>query len=196
MTWTKLSDDFSDDCWELSDAAIRLHMEGLVWSNRKLLDCCLVKDEMVRWAKRPGAADELVNAGWWRDTGNHYVIVHHSAYQRSREAVLKQQETNQKNGQKGGRPKGPPRERAPCKRPPRTESVSESVLSETEGGSESLSDEAESAQVKTESLSESPTETDGTGRAWIREPPKGESVSVNAWPKWGGRGPDPFEEYS
>jgi hypothetical protein len=31
MTWTKLSDDFSDDCWELSDAAVRLHMEGLVW---------------------------------------------------------------------------------------------------------------------------------------------------------------------
>jgi hypothetical protein len=97
MTWTKLSDDFSDDCWELSDAAVRLHMEGLVWSNRKLLDLHLRKDDMVRWAKRPGAAEELVNAGWWRDKGNHYVIVHHGMYQRTRKAVLRQQEANKAN---------------------------------------------------------------------------------------------------
>jgi hypothetical protein len=38
MTWAKLSDDFTDDCWTLSDGAFRLHVEGLVWSNRKLLD--------------------------------------------------------------------------------------------------------------------------------------------------------------
>jgi len=108
MTWTKLSDDFSDDCWELSDAAVRLHMEGLVWSNRKLLDCRLVKDEMVRWAKRPGAAEELVAAGWWRDDDTVYLIVHHAIYQRAREAVLKQQDANQKNGQKGGLAGGAP----------------------------------------------------------------------------------------
>jgi hypothetical protein len=128
MTWSKLSDDFSDDCWELSDAALRLHVEGLVWSNRKLLDCRLRKEDMVRWAKRPGAADELVNAGWWRETGNHYEIVHHATYQRSRDAVLKQQEANQKNGRKGGRP---PREQANDL--PKTQPASESVSdSETE----------------------------------------------------------------
>jgi hypothetical protein len=44
MTWTKLSDDFSDDCWQLSDAAYRLHVDGLNWSNRKLLNCLLSKD--------------------------------------------------------------------------------------------------------------------------------------------------------
>ncbi|MGC7224587.1 hypothetical protein RBA13_22790, partial [Mycobacteroides abscessus subsp. massiliense] len=38
MTWTKLSDDYGDDCWRLSDAAFRTHTEGLCWSNRKLLD--------------------------------------------------------------------------------------------------------------------------------------------------------------
>jgi hypothetical protein len=186
MTWTKLSDDFSDDCWELSDAAIRLHMEGLVWSNRKLLDCRLVKEEMVRWAKRPGVADELVAAGWWRDKGNHYVIVHHAAYQRCREAVLRQQETNQKNGQKGGRPKGPPRERAPRKRPPKTESLTESE-----------SDPVSSAGSSVVSETDSPTERDGTGLAWNREPPESESVSVNGdgWPEWRGQGPSPFEEY-
>lgn len=111
MTWTKLSDDFSDDCWELSDAAVRLHMEGLVWSNRKLLDCRLVKDDMVRWAKRPGAAEELVNAGWWRDEGDCYLIVHHARYQRTREVMLKLQERNQRNGASGGRPPKVARER-------------------------------------------------------------------------------------
>jgi hypothetical protein len=111
MTWTKLSDDFTDDCWELSDAAIRLHVEGLVWSNRKLLDLCLRKDDMVRWAKRPAAAEELVAAGWWRDEGQHYVIVHHADYQRTREVVLKLQERNQRNGASGGRPPKVPRER-------------------------------------------------------------------------------------
>ena len=39
MTWTKLSDDFGDDCWELSDAAYRLHVEGLLWSNRNSSIC-------------------------------------------------------------------------------------------------------------------------------------------------------------
>jgi hypothetical protein len=190
MTWTKLSDDFSDDCWELSDAAVRLHMEGLVWSNRKLLDLRLVKADMIRWAKRPAAADELVAAGWWKDADDHYVIVHHAIYQRDREAVLKQQEANQKNGQKGGRPKGPPRERAPRKRSPKTDSI-------TESESESVSDDDSSVVPETHSLSESPTERDGTGRAWsTREPPKSDSVSVNGdWPDWRGQGSDPFEEY-
>jgi len=34
MTWTKLSDDFPEDCARvgLSDAAVRTHLEGLVWA--------------------------------------------------------------------------------------------------------------------------------------------------------------------
>jgi hypothetical protein len=118
VTWTKLSDDFSDDCWELSDAALRLHIEGLVWSNRKLLDLRLRKEDMVRWAKRPAAAEELVAAGWWRDEGDYYVIVHHAPYQRTREVVLKLQERNQRNGARGGRPPKVPREQF---RPPETQ---------------------------------------------------------------------------
>lgn len=53
MTWTKTGDEFSDECWTLSDAAYRLHHEGLTWSNRKQTDGQLAKDDMVRWAKRP-----------------------------------------------------------------------------------------------------------------------------------------------
>lgn len=152
MTWTKLSDDFSDDCWRLSDAAWRLHVEGLLWSNRKLLDLTLDKSDMVRWAKHPAAADELVAAGWWRDRGNHYVIVHHGAYQRTREAVLKQQAANKANGQKGGRPS---REQAADLKPAETKSVSET-------------------------RSESKTERDRTGRACTGElsPEKNETVGA------------------
>jgi hypothetical protein len=133
VTWTKLSDDFGDDCWTLSDAAWRLHGEGLVWSNRKLLDGRLDKDDMRRWAKRPEAVDELLAAGWWTDDGDAYVIVHHAGYQRRREEVLARLERNWKNGQKGGRPKGPPREQAPRKRPQETHSLTQT---ETQVGSD------------------------------------------------------------
>ncbi len=65
MTWTKLSDDFSDDCWDLSDAAFRTHVEGLVWSNRKLLDCHIDLGETRRFAKHEEAINELLAARWW-----------------------------------------------------------------------------------------------------------------------------------
>ncbi len=110
MTWSKLSDDYSDDAWTLTDAAFRLHTEGIVWSNRKLLDCIISKDDLRRFAKTPEALQELLDAGFWQDAGTCYVIRHHAQYQRSREAVLKQQEANRENGGKGGRPKGKPRE--------------------------------------------------------------------------------------
>jgi hypothetical protein len=113
MTWTKTSDDFPDDCAVLSDAAYRLHHEGLTWSNRKLLDCRLPKTGhlgMHRWATNPDAARELVDHGFWADEGDAYVIRHHKAYQRTREQTIALQERNASNGKKGGRPKGPPRE--------------------------------------------------------------------------------------
>src|SRR5271166_4065258 len=114
MTWTKLSDDFSDDCWRLSDAAWRLHVEGLLWSNRKLLDLRLDKDEMRLWAKHPEAAPELLACGWWRDDGDAYVIIHHACYQRPSEAVLARQE-------------------APRKRPKKTQSLTQPGFEEKEG---------------------------------------------------------------
>jgi hypothetical protein len=110
MTWTKLSDDFSDDCWTLSDAAFRLHVEGLGWSSRKLLDLRLQKDELRLWAKRPEAAGELVACGWWSDEGDHYRIRHHGCYQRPRDKVLAQQAANSRAGKwdrRAGRERGP-----------------------------------------------------------------------------------------
>lgn len=106
MTWTRLSDDFSDDCWTLSDAAFRLHTEGLVWSGRKLLDCAIPLGDLRRFAHDETAVDELLAVGWWSlsDDGSTYLIRHHARYQRSRSAVLSQQRANAENGRRGGRP--------------------------------------------------------------------------------------------
>jgi hypothetical protein len=110
VAWTKTSDDFPDDCWTLSDAAYRLHHEGLTWSNRKLLDCLIPKDDLRRFAKCPDAVGELLACGYWSEEGDAYAIRHHAAYQRSREQVVALQERNQRNGKAGGRPKKPGRE--------------------------------------------------------------------------------------
>jgi hypothetical protein len=197
MTWTKLSDDYTDDCWQLSDAAYRLHTDGLIWSNRKLLDGRLDKDDVRRWAKRPEAADELVAVGWWDDDGDAYVIVHHAVYLRKSKDVLAQQAANHKNGQMGGRPKGPPRERPPRKRPAKTDSL-------TESENELVSDGGGSGLPKTDSLTETPTERDRPGQDRPGEGNRGTSLARDGdstsddgglWPSWRGAGPSPFEEY-
>jgi hypothetical protein len=102
MTWTKLSDDFTDDTWTLSDAAARMHVDGLVWSNRKLLDLRIPKGDLPRFAKTPTAVAELLEGGWWDEDADHYVINHHARYQRLREAVIKQQTVNKENRAKRG----------------------------------------------------------------------------------------------
>lgn len=124
MTWTKLSDDYPDDTWTLSDAAYRLHTDGLVWSNRKLLDLFIAAEDLPRCSKRPEAVAELVAAGFWREHGDGCLIVHHGLYQRTREQVVKRQEANRRNGAKGGRPVKPTESDVDVSE---TQSVSESV---------------------------------------------------------------------
>jgi hypothetical protein len=159
VTWTKLSDDFSDDCWTLSDAAVRLHVDGLLWSNRKLLDLHLPKDDLRRFSKRPEAATELVAAEWWADRGEYYVIRHHAAYQRTRKAVVNQQEANLTNGRKGGRPPGKPREIVPR---PETHSLSDSVSdSPTERGRTGLAQYGGRACVEAEHELDAPEIPEG-----------------------------------
>ena len=159
MTWTKLSDDFGDDCWTLSDAAFRLHVEGLGWSNRKLLDCRIPKEEVRRFAKEPASVAELLEAGFWIAEGAHYIVRHHAGYQRTREAVLKQQATNCTNGQRGGRPPKKPKPETETETRSETETETEPVS----GQEREDTDPHPFPQVKTESVSESETETDGTG---------------------------------
>jgi hypothetical protein len=150
VTWTKLSDDYGDDTWTLSDSAFRLHTEALVWSNRKLLDMVIPKEDVARFAKRPEAVDELLATGWWEGDGDTYTIVHHADYQRLREDVLKQQRANTRNGKKGGRP---PREQA---QNIKTDSPSQPP---SQMGTTSV----------TESVSDSATEMDRPGQAFMKE---------------------------
>ncbi|UKA57517.1 hypothetical protein [Arthrobacter sp. FW306-2-2C-D06B] len=181
MTWAKLSDDYSDDTWTLSDAAFRLHTEGLVWSNRKLLDCVLEKDDLRRFAKNPDAVGELLDAGFWQESGTCYIIRHHAQYQRTREAVIAQQEANLANGKKGGRP---PKPKPIQKTQPVTDSVTKPVAEspnpsaidpnawKPEEFAKSRVITGRETQPVTESLTESETKRDRTGQAFKASTPK------------------------
>ena len=100
MTWTKLGEEFGDECWTLSDKAFRLHVEGLLWSNRKATDGQLAKDDVRRWGRHPEMAAELVDRGWWKDRGGHYEIIHHIGYQRTAEQIVNQSIANKENAKR------------------------------------------------------------------------------------------------
>lgn len=90
MTWTRISDTFTDqpNVLGLSDAAFRAHIEALVWSNRQLTDGRIPAAGLRRIAS---AADtkavvaELLAAGMWQEDGDAYEL--DWADQESRENV-------------------------------------------------------------------------------------------------------------
>lgn len=179
MTWTKLSDDFSDDCWTLSDAAFRLHTEGLIWSNRKLLDLRLAKRDVRRWATHPEAADELVREGYWTDEGDHYRIRHHGVYQRTREQVQRQQEANRRNRNSAKHPR-PGRENH---HQPRSDDSSDDLSNdsrdERDGTGQDRQGQESDQELDVGANSERCSVRGGSG----------------GWPRWRGVGSDPFQEY-
>jgi hypothetical protein len=92
MTWTKLGDEFADDAdtARLSDAAVRTHIDALVWSNRRLLDGRIPKKDLPRFAfslDAEAAMKELETAGWWNDDGDAWELAHHPEWQQSRKTV-------------------------------------------------------------------------------------------------------------
>jgi hypothetical protein len=194
MTWTKLGDEFADECWTLSDSAFRLHAEGLLWSNRMLTDGQLAKEDMQRWARHPEAAEELVDVGWWKDCGAHYEVIHHWGYQRTREQVAKQSLVNRANRAKGKarpvRPKDKPSDK------PSDDSSDEGVSSAAESVTESVSAPRGKPQVNNKPSDDSSDERDRTGQAWRSTTDESSKISTDdGWPDWHGRGPSPFDEY-
>lgn len=84
MTWTKLSDDFADQCRDLSDAAFRTHVEGLLWTMRRETGGWLDERDIRRFAETfepDDAVKELVAHGWWSEEDHGYRIVHHMEHQ-------------------------------------------------------------------------------------------------------------------
>jgi hypothetical protein len=75
-TVTRLSEDFVDDLAAMSDAAFRLHVEALVWSNRHGLDLRIPRGDLDRTTQAPAAAQELIEAGMWFVIDDHFFIVH------------------------------------------------------------------------------------------------------------------------
>jgi hypothetical protein len=92
MTWTKLGDEWSDDTdiAGLSDAAVRTHIDALVWSNSRLLDLVIPKRDLPRFAfskDAERAVTELVTVEWWIDLGDRWRIEHRAVWQRTRDQV-------------------------------------------------------------------------------------------------------------
>jgi hypothetical protein len=92
MTWTKLSDDFGDDCARvgLSDAAFRTHIEGLVWAMRRETGGYLDDLDIRRAIETENAAaaiPELLAVGFWVRERRGYRIVHAMDHQVEPEVI-------------------------------------------------------------------------------------------------------------
>lgn len=93
MTWTKISDDFPEDCARLglSDAAVRTHLEGLVWAMRRENDGRLFTRDLVRLADTSdptAAAAELVAVGFWTQLPDGWQIEHQMDLQMESEVIM------------------------------------------------------------------------------------------------------------
>ena len=95
MTWTKLSDDYTDQCAQLSDAAFRTHTEGLVWVMRRETGGYLSRRDVLRLAESKHAemaVTELVSVGWWTIENDGYRIVHHMEHQPEPDLIERRRE--------------------------------------------------------------------------------------------------------
>lgn len=76
MTWTKLPDETTDDLWDLSDGAFRLHLGGLFYANRMHTDGHVPESRLSTLVPRFRRADldELVAAGRWVAVEGGYAV--------------------------------------------------------------------------------------------------------------------------
>jgi hypothetical protein len=108
VTWTKLSDDFSDHpkVAQLSNEAYRLHVDALVYCGRFQTDGIVEAAVVARLAagklRRPNqAADELVRVGLWHQHEGVYSIHNYGRYQPSKEEVAKRAHDKARAGRMG-----------------------------------------------------------------------------------------------
>jgi hypothetical protein len=97
MTWTRLSDDFTDrpDVLRLSRSARLLHVEALVYCNRHLTDGLLPDHALTRITDAPdlmGDVAELADAGLWSRTDGGWSV--DWSQQETAEAVERRRDDN------------------------------------------------------------------------------------------------------
>lgn len=120
MTWLKLSDDFGDQCADLSDTAFRTHVEALLWTMRRETAGVVTTRDVSRFAESADGRDavtELVARGFWDEYDNGYLIRHHMEHQPEPE-VLTARRRNDAERQRRKRRKaaGLENEQAPSRR--------------------------------------------------------------------------------
>ena len=86
MSYTLLGDEFSDDTdiAGLSDAAVRTHIDALIWSSSRRLDLEIPKKDLPRFAfseKREDAVVELCGVKWWLEHKDRWTVVHRAQWQ-------------------------------------------------------------------------------------------------------------------
>jgi hypothetical protein len=97
VTWTKISDDFAEQCADLSDAAFRTHVEGLIWSMKRETGGMIPMGDVKRFAEsehRHEAVAELVQLGYWTQLDNGYRIEHHMEHQVEPEVIAARRVNN------------------------------------------------------------------------------------------------------
>lgn len=100
MTWAKFGVEFFDQCAEsgLSDPAVRTHVEALHYLYRlEAMDMRIAKQRVRRFAGSDQweiAVKDLVNAEFWLDVGDAYVVEHHAdVFRQSLAAQLKHRDS-------------------------------------------------------------------------------------------------------
>jgi hypothetical protein len=99
VSWLKKSDDFGRDCRDLSDAAYRLHDEGLLWVMYRENGGRFPKRELYWFAGTldpDKAVAELLACGFWLDLVTDYEIKHHMEHQTEPEVMRKRRENDAK----------------------------------------------------------------------------------------------------
>ncbi|MFE7844883.1 hypothetical protein ACFUTX_06740 [Microbacterium sp. NPDC057407] len=78
MTWSRLSDDYTERMLDVSDAAFRLDIQATVWCNRLLTDGRVLERRLPHiWPGRNDLeqlAEELVEAGRWMRDDKGYLV--------------------------------------------------------------------------------------------------------------------------
>jgi len=108
MTWTKLSDDFTEQCESLSDAAFRTHVEALIWSMKRENGGMIPMGDVKRLAEsehRNEAVAELVEQRFWTQLDNGYRIEHHMEHQPEPDVIAARRALNAQRQQRARRKK-------------------------------------------------------------------------------------------